>query len=66
MTSKNKIEKYVKAITKHETYVKYLTDAANFGYNLRENEVNELKAALKAYEDIGEKPLDFYDLEDTY
>ena len=61
MTRKLKIEKYVKAITKNPTYDKYLTDAVEFGYSLAKEEIRSLKAALKAFEDIGEIPLTEWD-----
>jgi len=53
MNQKLKIEKYVKSITKNETYQNYLKDAANFGYSLAQSKIKDLEAALKAYEDIG-------------
>jgi Uri superfamily endonuclease len=57
MNAKTKIEKYVKEITKNETYVDYLTKAAEFGYGLgkkeAEAEIKELKDTLTAYEDLG-------------
>lgn len=54
MSYKNKIENYVKGITKNDTYSRYLTDAALFGYKLTQDEIKALKAELKAFEDIGE------------
>jgi len=53
MSPKTKIEKYVKNITKNDTYVDYLTKAAEYGYSLAKDEIKELKATLAAYEDLG-------------
>lgn len=53
MNIKTKIDKYVKTITKNETYNKYLIDACNFGYSIAQAEIKDLKAKLSAFEDCG-------------
>lgn len=58
MTAKNKIEKYVKNITKNDTYAKYLTEAAQFGYDLSKERIKELESALNAYRDIEDNPIE--------
>lgn len=58
MSPKIEIEQYVRNTTNNEGFQGLLRDAAEFGYNLAKKELSQLKAALKAYEDMDEDPVD--------